>query len=463
MRHGAAPCRDPKQAMALPGEDFPQYNPEGYTPEGSYPAEPLDPQAPYTPGNRPASGARRATPGEVLTRGFQGSQAAGDFLGLDLEFTANQANDPTASGLDLESAPMIGQEPYPSSAPSPDAFAPPVDSGFGGGPSSYEFGEDLGKDELGLDPTPKKNPARTLLVALAVGGLVATGILYGPGLYSRFAPKKEPPREVARAPREAPVPPVADPATGAVVPTTDPALVDPAPAPVGFEDPLVSASSDPVDQSLDPIPTPFSFDSEPDAGLDPEASVASDESEPATDIVASLLGSGAVGPMPSGGTSTFPNLAGSDFEWASEDMLELIWRGDEVPMEAVFAPARTMMPRVGPVRVFTNSGDVFEGRLYAVGQERVWIDAAPGRIGLDGNRIERIERLPFEPGSTDGTEFAETGKRVRVRVPGGLLFGRVLKTEGDEVILALDDGGRVRVQSDSVEDIGSGRAIIVHR
>ena len=184
--------------------------------------------------------------------------------------------------------------------------------------------------------------------------------------------------------------------------------------------------------------------------------------EPATDIVASLLASGAAEPTASGPTG-FPNLAGSDFEWASEDMLELIWRGDEVPMEAVFAPARTIMPRVGPVRVFTNSGDVFEGRLYAVGQERVWIDAAPGRIGLDGNRIERIERLPFEQAATDDPDLSATGKRVRVRVPGGLLFGRVLKTEGEEVILALDDGGRVRVMSDSVEDIGSGRAIIVHR
>ena len=440
----------------MPGEDFQQYNPEG-----SFPAEPLDPQAaPYTPGNRPASGARRATPGEVLTRGFQGSQAAGDFLGLDLEFAGNQANDPAAGGLDLESPPAtLGQEGevYPSS---PDAFAPPAEGGFGGGPSSYEFGEDLGKDEFALDAAPKKNAVRTFLVTLAVGGVVAAGILYGPGLYSRFA-KKEPPVEVARTPRErAPVTPTTDPVAGAAV---TPAPTDLAPSPVGSEDPLVATSTDPVDPLLDPVPTPMAFDPVPEVGLEPDSSASGDETDPATDIVASLLGSGGPQPDPSGGSVAFPNLGGADFEWASEDMLELIWRGEEVPMEAVFAPARTIMPRVGPVRVFTNSGDVFEGRLYAVGQERVWIDAAPGRIGLDGNRIDRIERLPYESDSDMDPELAASGKRVRVRVPGGLLFGRVLKTEGEEVILALDDGGRVRVLSDSVEDIGSGRAIIVHR
>jgi hypothetical protein len=232
-----------------------------------------------------------------------------------------------------------------------------------------------------------------------------------------------------------------------------------------LEDPLLSSSEplDPGDPGTELTPGATSADPEPFPVLDPGASVTFHEPEPpADDIVASLL-AGATAPPEPTSASAFPNLGGSDFEWASDDMLELIWRGNEVPMEAVFAPARTIMPRVGPVRVFTTSGDVFEGRLYAVGQERVWIDAVPGRIGLDGNRVDRIERLIVEPSDDDEPGPAPSGKRVRVRVPGGLLFGRVLKTEGDEVILALDQGGRVRVMSDAIEEMGTGRAIIVHR
>src|SRR5215510_1194851 len=66
----------------------------------------LDTASPFQ-GNRPASGARRATPGEVLSQGFQGAQNAGDFLGLDVEFTGNQDPNQLFGGLDLSQAPTI--------------------------------------------------------------------------------------------------------------------------------------------------------------------------------------------------------------------------------------------------------------------------------------------------------------------------------------------------------------------
>ena len=49
--------------------------------------------APETVGNRPAEGARLATPGEVLDEAFQKSENAGDFLGLDTEFTSSIGGD----------------------------------------------------------------------------------------------------------------------------------------------------------------------------------------------------------------------------------------------------------------------------------------------------------------------------------------------------------------------------------
>jgi len=163
----------------------------------------------------------------------------------------------------------------------------------------------------------------------------------------------------------------------------------------------------------------------------------------------------------------FPDLESSEYAWASADQLELIWRGSAVPLEAVHASAKTLMPRVGNVRIFTTAGDVFDGRLYAVGQNRVWLDAEPGRIGLDGERVAKIEVLgpPATGVQTSSTNASQEAgkKRVRVRVPGGMLYGSVLKAEGDEVILALDDGGRVRVKASDLEDLGSGRAVVVRR
>jgi hypothetical protein len=159
----------------------------------------------------------------------------------------------------------------------------------------------------------------------------------------------------------------------------------------------------------------------------------------------------------------FPNLAGAEYEWASQDQLELIWRGTEVPLEAMHAPAKTLMPRVGQVRLFTTTGDAFEGRLYGMGQGRVWLDTEPGRVGFDAERVERIEALPPVPPGTTSNENVPVanGKRVRVRVPGGMLYGQILKSKGEDVTLALDDGGRVQVKAASLENLGSGRATIV--
>ncbi len=443
----------------MPGEEFHQL-----TPDESNPTDPLETQQPYSPGNRPASGARRATPGEVLSRGFQGSQTAGDFLGLDLEFAASQ--DLPSAGLDIQNAPELPQPVLgpsdigPSDLPAEEILQSGADAGLGGGPTSFEYGEDLGSDELTLEPAPKKSPLKTLVAMLAVGGVIALGVLYGPGLYARFAPKKD---EVARAPRD-PASRTKDPAVRpeATVSGTTPegASADPEAAP--SDEPVALTSGEPSDP-IEPLSGP-ELEPTTEVSADPDPLVAVSDPEPTVDIVGTLLNglTGTSGAQPEG-MASFPDLGSADYEWASEDQLELIWRGTEVPMEAVFAPARTIMPRVGAVRVFTNTGDVFEGRLYAVGQEHVWIDAAPGRIGLDGNRVERIERLVLEASANGEPVSVSTGKRVRVRVPGGLLFGRVLKAEGEEVTLALDDGGRVRVKSNAVEDLGSGRAVVVHR
>jgi len=438
--------------------------------DAAFPSE-LDSASPYT-GNRPASGARRSTPGEVLSQGFQGAENAGDFLGLDVEFTASQ--DPAlfaGSGeLDLRPPPTTQVDPATQGfgpADMGDPVADPV-PGFSETTSSFAFGEDLGSEDLdlGLEPQPAKSKRSLVAGVLLALGLGAAGYLYGPQLVSRFTGGAT---EVARQPDPTP------PKPSSKEPRTQPTEV----ASVTPEAPASPTGAAPNPPKAPPAATPSAGSARPSPEAkepetprssapfaEPSATAPSDLPS-AGDLLAGLLGS----PLANTGAPSgvlpqpiFPDLSGAEYEWASEDQLEMIWRGASVPMEAVQAPAKTLMPRVGNVRVFTVSGDVFEGRLYAVGQNRVWIDSAPGRIGLDGERVERIEVLPPGPLAEEPGELTVAGsKRVRVRVPGGMLFGRVLKVEGDDVTLALDEGGRVHVKSADVEELGTGRAIVVRR
>lgn len=419
-----------------------------------------------TSGNRPASGARRATPGEVLSQSFHGAQNAGDFLGLDVEFTGSQdpgAYDQSAQApLDLVAPPGTYQDDGSAGAPAEYLEPAPMPEGdpvqeFAQAPSAFEFGEDLGSDEEGsgfgeASASPSKAPL--FVSALLVAVLTTVGVLYGPKLYSQYfgaapelAKAPDAPAPTPRAPR-ATVPPAASTSTPAPEVAVE-STPSSAPETVGTPEPTTIRASDPESTPLE---------------SDPFASL---ETEPPTQVEArpSSTPPTASTPVTQRPKSVdFPDLGGGAYDWASEDKLELIWRGSEVPLEALKAPAKTIMPRVGNVRVFTTSGDVFEGRLYAVGQNRVWLDTTPGRVGLDGDRVQRIDVLPPEESQVASSDLSQIGKsRVRVRVPGGLLYGSVLKAEGDEVTLALDDGGRVRVKAGDVQDLGTNRAVVVRR
>lgn len=410
-----------------------------------FPSE-TEADSPYA-GNRPASGARRATPGEVLTQGFQGAENAGDFLGLDVEFAGSQ--DPNAGfGGNLDLVPPPGTyDPSQVVEPAPLPDSDPVQD-FAQAPSAFEFGEDLGSEEGEALEATTSSRTPMLVAALAVAALTAGGVFYGPKLYKSLTSGSDIPR-TASTPRTPPTP----------------RRGDPTPAPAPTDTPLVAADplTDPLTDPMVPVETPVV---EPETTFDPVVPLlAGGPTTPAGDPTASpidplLVATG--GPVAPAGDTAFPDLGGAAFDWAGSDTLELIWRGSEVPLEAVRAPAKTLMPRIGQVRVFTTTGDVFDGRLYAVGENRVWIDAAPGRIGIDGEQVERIEVLPPSTGVQGEVELAG-GKRVRATVAGGQLYGRVLKMDGENVTLALDDGGRVRVKASDLEDLGTGRVVVVGR
>ncbi len=415
--------------------------------------------------NRPAAGARQASPDEVFTQGFQGNATAGDFLGLDLEFIGATAE----NDLDLAEPPRSGEDS--SGGTEAEDFGAeeamdvlPVDeAGTEGELSDLPFEEtpesfgDLDHEE---NPAARGGSRKKLL--LGAGGLVAVGVaayFFVPGLGSKdlAVPGESQVAELQSSKRPA------RPA-GLETPEANPS----APAPKSPAQPVETyvASTNPAPSSAGPVDsTPLPEEGEslsllsglgelfggaPDPGaVDPLAD--------ATSAIASVLGVSGSAPA----SAAYPDFS-QGFEWVSEDMLDMIWRGTEIPMEAIVAPARTLMPRVGMVRLFMKSGEVFEGRVYAVGQNLVWLETEPGRIGLDGGSLERYEHLAVEA-SVGRDGLVPMGNLVRVRVPGGVLDGRILAQEGSTMTVVLDSGAKITVEDAAVEPLQTSRAKVVKR
>ena len=119
-----------------------------------------------------------------------------------------------------------------------------------------------------------------------------------------------------------------------------------------------------------------------------------------------------------------------------------------------------MTPSVGPVRVLTRAGDIFEGNLKAVGQRRIWIGTSVGEMALDGDLVEEIERLDPNarvPGPSGGLTSNAPGTRVRAITPGGTFYGAVQAQQGDRVTLVLESGARITLDGAVVEPL-TGKA-----
>jgi len=138
-----------------------------------------------------------------------------------------------------------------------------------------------------------------------------------------------------------------------------------------------------------------------------------------------------------------------------------IWTGEMVPMESISTKGRILTPAVGIVRATMNSGELFEGNLYAVGSNRVWIEMGPGRVGLDGSKVQKIERVVAETLEAEQAEAA-LGQRVRVRAAGGVLYGKVKSREGNRVTIITDKGARITLIDPEIEAIGRLSGLVLN-
>lgn len=142
-----------------------------------------------------------------------------------------------------------------------------------------------------------------------------------------------------------------------------------------------------------------------------------------------------------------------------------IWEGSTVPIESIDASTRMLTPAVGRVRTILYGGEIFEGRLYAVGQGKVWLDTELGRLALVSDQVQKVEQLASPDGTPvlgqAGSQVLAGLPRVRVRTPGGMFYGKVTSRDGNTVTLITDDGARITLETPVIESVPASRTVIV--
>lgn len=461
-------------------------------------------------GNRPAAGARVVDNAAELPSSFGGGQEATDFLGLSQDL----------GGFD-PGAPEVAAPIGSSSAISPgEGIAPAADDGSASwllAPSQpIEAAEERDVEtEETVETAPAENsrPRRILSLAAAVlviGGAVTIAMKFAD--HSKTdesalltanhppAPKKiEKPFELSSPPKPGssgregilpngetvPVtheqPEVA--ATPAPSAETTPTEATPAPTPVeppapprpgaqrlaewmrkhGWSPPAAPAAEDVVDPSTSTNRTGWSstallaFATRSPLSLPSGDSVGPALPDPVSPALTSLPGEALVDASASSLNRTSGPVPAGAVRMASAEDLAGIWNSDVIPMDMLDAETRIVTPAVGSVRVVMKSGELFDGKLYAVGQGQVWLDMEIGRLALSARSVLRIDQAVSEK----DTKALEALPRMRVRTPGGLFYGKVLSRDENHVTLRLEGGGRITLESTDVEPAPLGDTRVI--
>ena len=479
----------------MPEENFEQpVEPTSNGPKGPQASEPKASQ----PINRPADGAKIVSPDDVLGGALGGSQSAGDFLGLDTELTgyaaaaslelstasesseqpAHEGSAQEAQASELMGAPMLAPDGTPSEVYEDGAeyqegeYAEEIEDGFEGEYDPEfddEFEDDYAAPVAG-------GLSKFQMVGAFVGGLVVVlGVTAGPALMNKFNGTE--PLEVAQLPNPTD-------ATGAApgqpVAVELPSNLSSQPlAELAVGEPSTTLEPSLESQVLDPLPSetlavaevlpeflqPEVF--EPVGGgaeqLRPE--VLGFGSDPLSSLSTDSSNQGSQRPSTAGVKLGFPDFK-SGYGWVNPGSLDMVWREQTIPMEAIHAPARTMMPYVGMVRATLTNGASLDGKLHALGEGSVWLrDVSNGGIlGLDGNLVSNLERLAVEASvslSQGDPIPSALAKRVRVKLAGGTIAGTLVSREGDWVAIKTESGGVIRLKNPDMEEVKQERVILV--
>ena len=150
-----------------------------------------------------------------------------------------------------------------------------------------------------------------------------------------------------------------------------------------------------------------------------------------------------------------PGGSSVSLKLASQQDLSSVWTRSAIPFDAIGSPTKVLTPMVGRVRLVLKTKEIFEGRLYAVGEGHVWLDTQYGRMGLPGARVDRIEQIEGGPGTpalgAPGSEAMVGLERVRVKTPGGVFYGKVISKDESKTTLVTEQGARITLDSKDVE------------
>jgi hypothetical protein len=173
--------------------------------------------------------------------------------------------------------------------------------------------------------------------------------------------------------------------------------------------------------------------------------------------VTSLTGESTVDPSAASLSRTSGPVPAGAVRMATAEDLSGIWNSDVIPMDMLDADNRIVTPAVGSVRVVMKSGELFDGKLYAVGQGQVWLEMEIGRLALSARGVLRIDQAVSEKDA----KALEALPRMRVRTPGGLFYGKVLSRDEHHVTLRLEGGGRITLESTDVEPAPLGDTRVI--
>lgn len=145
--------------------------------------------------------------------------------------------------------------------------------------------------------------------------------------------------------------------------------------------------------------------------------------------------------------------------------LKGVWSDVEIPVDSISAPTKILTPNVGRVRAIIEGNEVFEGSLYAVGENTVWITSDYGRLGLSAARIVKLERLSSPSGTPvlgeKDSQNLNGLDKVRIRTPGGIFVGKIVAREGDQTIIVTEDGVRITLPTKDVELVGENPRLVI--
>ncbi len=154
---------------------------------------------------------------------------------------------------------------------------------------------------------------------------------------------------------------------------------------------------------------------------------------------------------------SFPNL-----RLATAKDLENVWPGFEIPVDEYGRSERLLTPYVGDVRAILDSGDIFEGRLYAVGEHRIWVETGWGVMALETQRLEAIVHVGPAQGDLASNDGPITRMpSIRVEAKGGGFPARLLYQDDRGATVVTEGGTRITVDPSDVAIVGLTPSVVL--